>query len=214
MPLNSVCGNIQNSLLLNCASPIVPGITDFIYLFNRADAQITRSNVDPNIVTGITMNAGTSGHAIQGINNIFSASHKLVELDAGPRYEHEIKFRALTNSASVKAILQNLAFGRVFCIVENLYQGGDATFEIYGLGAGLVLTANTRDTNDANGSGSFNLILTKPKNVQEPNMPASFQVPPTGSTTILYDYNATKTALLALIPAPVGTSSVTETAII
>lgn len=202
----TVCGKILDGFLFDCNNPITPGIDDIIYLYNKSDVAFTYSATDPQVITGLTMATGTSGHAFQGVNNIFSASSKLVQTDAGARYEHEVDFKIIGNSAKIKSILRQMAFGRFIAVIQNLSRAGDAQFEVYGLSMGLILGENQRSTADENNSGAYILKLTKPKNLREPAPPATIQVMLTG----VYDYPSTLTAILATIPAPVGTSTVVE----
>lgn len=202
----TVCGKILGGFLFDCNNPIVPGIDDVIYLYNKNDVTFTYSATDSQVITGISLAAGTSGHAFQGVNNIFSASLKLVQTDAGARYEHEVDFKIIGNTAKVKAQLRQMAFGRLIAIVKNLSMAGDAQFEVYGAGMGLILGDMTRSTADENNSGAYVLKLTKPKNLREPAPPATVQMQLAG----VYDYPTTLTGILATIPAPIGTSTVVE----
>lgn len=202
----TVCGKLLNSLFVDCNNPSVAGIDDYIYLYNKSDLSFTYSATDPGVVTALTMATGTSGHAVQGINNIFLATSKLVQIEAGPRWELGVDFKIMRNDAKTKAIIRALSWGRIVAIVENLSKGGDAQFEIFGASVGLICGDVERNSSDENSAGAYTVKLTRPKNLREPGPPLTFQM----QLTNVYDYPTTKAGLLATIPAPVGTSVVVE----
>ena len=77
-----------------------------------------------------------------------------------------------------------MAYGKFVVVVENIDQGDEVPYEVYGLDAGLELVTNVRDLNEADMMGGFNLQLaTAEGGSQEGSMPASWYVTSLAATT-------------------------------
>ena len=201
MPSITVCGKIVSGVLLDCNNPIISGLGNRIWVFNRDDITFTFDATNPQLVTAIILAVGIYGYVFETINNDVSALYKMGQTSAGPRYEHEIDFKILANNQTIRQQIQSLAYGRFVIIVENLFRSGgatDSTFEIFGGQYGLMASSIERKSDDESTSGAHVVKFVNPLKVKQSTIPWVF---------LTTDVPTTRAAIYAQIQAPVGTKT-------
>lgn len=178
------CGVIDEDLLINCDTPLQGGVNDRLILINWDDlASVTKNAA--GIVTAITLNSGAQAYLVEGKNNSVAPTQALLKLRFSEVFDHIVNFKTFDLDNALKVQLQNAVKGRFIAIVENNFKGtdGDAAFEIYGLDAGLVVTALTRDPNSSETQGAYDITMGSSEFAKEPKLP---------TTVFLTSYAVTK----------------------
>lgn len=179
----SVCGKINANLMPDCTTPLHGGVDDLLYLINWADisdqnAIILRNGVNPQIIENIILSSGALAYYYQGKNGSVHPSYKMVVQKYARVYEHNISAIVFDITPTGKAQLETLAQGRVVAIAQNRYKGTgqNCAFEVYGLDAGLLLSALSRDPMNADSAGAFEITLTTDTKAEayEGHLPATF----------------------------------------
>ena len=195
----SVCDSITKNILVDCTNPSFGGTETTLYLFNRTDiAAFIEDDTNPLLVTGITMKATKKGFKYEGAKTSLRPNSELVPKDFSDRFRHGADFLVFGNSATIKQELEKLVLGTVVAVVENKQKNTDATFEILGKDLGLKVTSLVRAAGE--NEGAYSIRIQSAEGFEEPHLPASFGVyDVTVPETPVYDYDATVTALTALI---------------
>lgn len=150
----------------------------------------------PGVAKGVTLAlvTGTQGYVFEGKNNSNVLRSDVVKGKYGNSYKHEADLLAFgVDPASIETI-EDLHEGRFVTITEN----NNGFFEVAGLNAGLQTTKGSRDTANKDTGGAPELTLASEEEV---GYPAFYMVMTTGASPV-YDYVATKAAVLALSAAP------------
>lgn len=179
-----VCGSISAGILIDCDNPIIGGVKDRLILMNLSDiSSVTRNVANKQIVEAITKGAGKVGYVYEGQKSSIDAKATLVQSAYSVGFTHELIFRVFSNSPVVKAQLEAMARGQIVAVVENNYRGvaGNASFEIFGLDAGLTVTALETNKSDQDTQGAYVVTLSTNDKFREPHLP---------STLFITDYAA------------------------
>ena len=171
MPL---CGAISANMLIDCANPVIGGVKDRLILINRADvASVTRNATNSQIIEAVTKASGKVGYLYEGQKSSIDVKTSLVAKKYSVGFSHEITFRVFSNNATTKAQLESLARGEVIAFLENNYRGnaGDSSFEVYGYGVGLMVSALESNKSDGDTQGAYVITLTAPTDKMEPHLP-------------------------------------------
>lgn len=174
-----VCGAISADMLINCANPIIGGVKDRLILINRSDvASVTRNGTNPQIVESVTKVATKKGYLYEGQKSSIDVKTSMVAKKYSVGFSHEITFRVFSNDATTKAQLSALARGEVIAFLENNNRGvaGEASFEMYGWGVGLQVSALESNKSDADTQGAYVITLTAPTDKMEPHLPDTLYV--------------------------------------
>lgn len=186
------CGSIAANFTLDCDNPMVPGVGDFLYLFNWEDwqnATITTDASNPLGITAITLASGITGFKIQGNTNTNRPSDENASEGGRTQYLHRINFFVADDAVSSIELQHDLNRGRfVAGLITNSGQ-----IRIYGHGTGLVSVNQTQGDYYANG-GSIALQLATDEEVPEAQPPKLFL----GSASP-YSFATAKTEFEALI---------------
>lgn len=175
------CGKIFKSIGFNCENQVQSG-TVVVYIANYNEVSNVVKDAE-RLATGLTF--ASCLYKIEGRQNSVAPMYNLIKGNFVEQYDHIVKCLGFDISPETKLNLEGAKSGKFVCIVENVYKGdaGKTAFEIYGLDAGLDMTILTRDPNNADTQGAFDLTFATNKN-KEPFMPLYFQ---TGGS-----YGATK----------------------
>ncbi len=193
-----VFNKIAAGFKLGTDEPITSGIEDALYIFNIDDMVLTFDSTNPLIITDITAVGSAKIYKFTGTNNSFNTMSKLTKTQVGPRYTETIDFNAAGLSTSLKALLQQMGYGRVRAIAINNYKDGDSSIELFGAVNGMILADAERNAADETLDGGYKLQLAQPDKLKEPYPPRAVSIPPdTGPAT----YASTLAALEALLPA-------------
>lgn len=186
MPDN--CGSLTASLGINCDEPIVSGVNDRIYIFNKADILSFTYGGTKETITAITLASGKTGFTVQGKNDSVDPKSEFLKSRFSTNQEHEVAFRVFDNSVAVKTQLNKMMNGKYVVVVENNHvnAAGDSAFEVYGEIAGVELAEGSRLPSEVEGEGSYMLVLRTPERSKEPRLPATF---------LDTDYETSKTTL-------------------
>jgi hypothetical protein len=169
-----ICGAISANMLIDCANPIIGGVKDRLILINRADvASVTRNGTNPQIIEAVTKNSGKVGYLYEGIKSSIDVKVSMVAKKYAVGFSHEITFRVFSNDANTKKQLSALARGEVLAFLENNYRGaaGESSFEMYGWGVGLVVSAMETNKSDSDTQGAYVITLSAPPDKMEPQLP-------------------------------------------
>lgn len=182
------CGVIDQDILVDCDAPLQGGVNDRLILINWEDIASTTKDVN-GVVTDITLNSGATAYVIEGKNNSVAPTQALIKQRFSEVYDHIVNFKTFDLDNDVKTQLQNAVKGRFVSIIENNFKGtaGDAAFEIYGLDAGMVVTALDRDPNSSETQGAYNVTMGSSEFAKEPKLPATFYVTSYAATKALVD---------------------------
>lgn len=196
-----VFNKIQDGFTLGVTPPVVNGIEDWLYVFNKGDFTLTFDPNNPLIVTGIIPVTPISGpgpylYKFTGTNNSFTTSSKSKVTQVGPRYTEELDWNIAGNSTNVKMMAMAAGYGRVQAIAVNNFKSGDSAIELFGAVCGLISREATRDSTDETVQGGWKMKLGPPDKLDEPYPPRAVLIPPvSGSAT----YATTLAAIEALV---------------
>lgn len=169
-----ICGAISANMLIDCLNPIIGGTKDRLILLNRADvASVTRNGTNSQIVEAVTKAATKVGYLYEGQKSSIDVKTSMVAKKYAVGFSHEITFRVFSNDANTKKQLAALARGEVIAFLENNNRGvaGEASFEMYGWGVGLQVSALESNKSDADTQGAYVITLTAPPDKLEPHLP-------------------------------------------
>lgn len=165
------CGEISASISYDCQNPLQGGNNPSLYLFNYDDVVgVVADGTTDNLITDITRATGKAAYKFEGYRNSLTPSQESLLPDTGQMlFKHQVNFFVFSISQIVKNQIQQLALGRFIAIVENNGKNADS-FEVYGLGNGMELTAQELRNSNAN-NGAYNLILATADGEFEPKLP-------------------------------------------
>lgn len=156
------CENkIFKNIYASCETPIVSGIEQTIYLFNRADIQSvtkgTGTSHEKNEVTGFTLKTGKQGYVAKGLKKNLTCGFERKISDTAPD--------SWTNSLTLvgyefdKLSARNIdEMGDVVAIIERKgVKSTDGTFLMLGLDNGLYVSSDTWSANENGGARPFTL---------------------------------------------------------
>lgn len=187
------CGNISANLAINCDTPLQAGTADRAIVINFDDiASVVRNGSNPQIIEDIILNSGASAFQIDGKNNSIEPDDALVKQRYAEVFDHHVRMKGFDISPTGKKQLNSMVHGRFVVITENRFKGasGNAAFEVRGLGAGLVLTELTRNPNDQDTQGAFDLLFSTDEFSKETVLP---------NTLFITSYAASKAVVDALL---------------
>lgn len=181
------CGNILGNIEFNCENQITTG-TVIVYISNYNDVSGVVKN-EERLIT--SMSFASCLYKIEGRQNSVAPNYSLIKGSFTELYDHVVKCLGFDISPETKLNLEGAKSGRFVVIVENVYKGygGKNAFEVYGLNAGLEMTILTRDSNNNDTQGAFDLTFATNKN-KEPFMPLYFQTDGSYQSTKLFLENA------------------------
>lgn len=190
--LNSTCALITDNFLLNCDNPLQSGTRDRAIIFNFDDflqLDIMKNAMNKQIIEGITLPSGITGYSIQGINNSITPKVTMKKGKFLNSYTHEVSFPVFSLNPIVKQEIELLDKGRFVIFTENNYQGdnGEAAYEIYGMGSGLVASVTERDPSNADTQGGYTVTLTSSDVSQEAHLPATLFLTDYATTKAIFD---------------------------
>jgi len=163
----------------DCDNPVFEGAEPKAWIWNKTDvASITYDTQDANIITDISMRVieegqGTDpdvlahGYTISQLGKTpFSGSNtSMVEGNYGNTFTETIQFLVPDNSPAASALLDNMAGGKFFLVMENQYDGSDSKgkFNAYGAKKALTCTAMERQLYSDDSMGGWLVTLTAEK---------------------------------------------------
>lgn len=187
------CGTLSGGNLANCDTKPKAGTETTLWLFNRADLDVSSLTYDTNpmILTGFSLNATKVTYKFKGIKSSNNPSSSMNRGRYINNWVHNLDFLLFDNSGAGKKVLTELADSEVCAIVENKWKGtsGNMAFELYGLGVGLVLTQASRNPSDADTAGAWRLVLGPDQDQFEDTPPL---------TIFDTDYETTKSFIVGL----------------
>lgn len=163
----------------SCTDPIVPGLEQEGVIMNRADIDfdaVTYDESRPNVLKNLTMLKGKRGYKIRVLGNtpFTGTGTSFVAGNYQNTFTNTVQFVVLDNSPDVcEKVIDMLANGKFVIVLENSYKGlnkatnkGDAAFQVYGFGQGLVASAieNDKYSEDTNGGWLVTMQETKAAN--------------------------------------------------
>lgn len=170
----SVCAAISANMLIDCLNPLIGGVKDRLILLNRLDvASLTRNSTNQQILEAVTKASGKVGYLYEGQKSSIDVKTALVAKKYSVGFSHDITFRVFSNDANTKKQIEALARGEVVAFLENNFRGvaGNSSFEMYGWGIGLVVSALESNKSDADTQGAYVITLTAPPDKMEPHLP-------------------------------------------
>lgn len=171
-----VCGLITASIEPNCDEPIVSGVNDRIYIFNKSEIDSFTYGATKETITAINLASGKTGFTIEGKNDSNDPKHELTKSRFSTNQTHEVIFRIFKNDVATKQQINKMMNGKYVIVIENNHVNstGDSAFEVYGEIAGMELAEESRMPSDPESEGSYMLVMRTPERSKEPRIPASF----------------------------------------
>lgn len=193
MPPVSNCGQITAGINVNCDEPIVSGVNDTIYLFNKTEVDSLTYGATKETVQGINLQTSATGFVFEGKNDSVDPKTELEKARFSTNHNHEVVFRVFDNSVAVKTQLNKMVNGKFLVAISNNHVNstGDSAFEIYGEISGLEVAELDRLPSDVESEASWRVVLRTPERSKEPRLPASF---------FETDYTTSKNNLEGLLP--------------
>lgn len=190
----SVCGEINANIAFDCDNPLQSGTRDRMWIINFEDIDhgaIVYNATNKNIVEDLPLLATKVAYYIDGKNNSIMPTATMVQQRYANMFDHVVNAKGFDISPAVKDMLDKAKDGRFVIITENTFKGasGNAAFEIFGLKSGLEMTGLTRDPNNADTQGAFDITFGTNLN-KEPELPKTY---------FITDYSTTKAAIEALL---------------
>tara|TARA_R110000765_G_scaffold53454_6_gene107202 strand:+ start:6690 stop:7283 length:594 start_codon:yes stop_codon:yes gene_type:complete len=191
----SICGKITAALSMDCDNPLQAGTESTLILVNRADwldGAFTYNATNAQIIESVTLATGIQGYAYEGRSNSIGAKYELIKNPYSEVYNHEISFKVSNVTPLAKEELEKMAKGSMVAIVHNKFKSSDGSgaYEVYGAGAGLVVTQNIRDVINQDNQGAFDIILKSSDLSPEVHMPMTY---------FITDFATTKTAVETIL---------------
>lgn len=193
--MSGLCAAITKDISVNCSAPIEGGVKDNIYLINYQDwedASISTNISNKQIYEAISLPSGAVAYKMEGLNNSPAPKQSMVKGAFINSFSHEINYKLFSINPDVKEQLELKSKGRFVVIVENNYKGdnGEAAFEVYGAGSGLVCESIDRDPNSNDTQGAYDVTLKTSEKSREAHLPA---------TIFLTDYATSKAIVEGLL---------------
>lgn len=170
----AACAKFAAGVLADCDTKPVAGTETEIYLCNREDiASLTYDVANNLIVEAITMTGVTLWYKFKGIKQSNSPTVKMNKTKYLNNWIHGLDFLVFANDGATKEIIMDLSNSEICAIVQNKWKGtaGNMAYELYGFGAGLVMTAAERNPNDAETAGAWKLTFGPDEGQFEDNVP-------------------------------------------
>lgn len=178
--MSNICDFLlSQDIQASCTDPITPGLEQEGVIINRSDIDfdsVTYDSSRPNVISALTMQKGKRGYKIKVLGNSpFSGTGtSFVAGNYQNTFTHTVQFVVLDNGPDVcDKVIDMLANGKYVIILENSFKGlnkdtnkGDAAFQIYGFGQGLVASAidNDKYSEDSNGGWLVTMQESKVSN--------------------------------------------------
>lgn len=172
------CARISANIELDCDNPIQAGVKDRMVLINWDDYDAAVKTVDVSnsqIIESITFATTATGYLVEGQNNSNETKETLIKGRYAKSFEHQVVFKVFNKDADVKQQLERLSKGRVVAIVENNFTGvdGNASFDIFGHGSGLIMEALERDASNQDTQGAYDITLKTSEFSREAHLSAT-----------------------------------------
>lgn len=174
--MTSICGKISANITIDCLNPLQGGVDDRLILINSEDiSSITRNVTNPQIIEAIILASGTIGYEVEGKNQSVDGKQTFVKQKYSEVFDHEVNFYVFDITPDIKLQLEKMSKGKLVALLQNNFKGagGNAAFEIYGLDAGLRLSAMDKDTNNVDTQGAYFVTLKTNDVSKEPHLPAT-----------------------------------------
>ena len=183
-----LCDKLTAGIASNC-NRLVSGVNQKLVLANREDISFTRDSTNPQLITGVSLIGGATGFLFEGRRNSVTPSSAMQSTKYDVGFIHTVGFVIFDNNAAVKKIIAQLASGDVVAFIENNYKGvaGNASFEIFGTDAGLVLKTVGSDKYNADTQGAYELSLSTPDGSFEPYLPSSLFVTDYAASKVIFN---------------------------
>lgn len=188
--MNDCKGFLDGDIEYDCANGSVGGLETNVNIINRDDINQASITFDPNnkmIMTGFQLKSGKTGFLLQGVKQVNSSLFELVKKEtSADKKKHTFNGVILTLSAENKLQLEKMSEGGSYVvIVEKKWKGESDkdAFDVLGIDAGLELNAATFNSNENDGTATFE--LSSVDGFEEPKFPVNL---------LLSDYMTTKTA--------------------
>ena len=175
----TVCSRIAADILVNCTNPVFGGTQDTLWIINYDDynnAVITYNTQNPLIIENIVLPSAAKAYMIQGQDNSNLPKQTMLKKGFSRVFDHQVEFKTFSLNPTVKAQLEGVLRGKFVVICENVYKGdnGEAAFEVYGTGAGLICSKLDRDPGSADTQGVYDIILKTSDKASENHFPLSY----------------------------------------
>lgn len=188
----SACGEISAGIALDCKARLVAGTMENIILMNYDkfkalnDTQLVFDALNNLVVSDINFTGSDPGTYAWQFTGKKNSNAPLVEAQRGTYdlyYKHTLGFKVFANDPNAKAIIDSMSDSLVVAIVQNKNTTSDSTdgtvtptdgnsaYEIYGADSGLQLATSTRNPNDAETKGAWDLVLSNDDNELEGHVP-------------------------------------------
>ena len=189
----SACGELSAGIALDCKARLIAGTNENIILMNYDlfKSLVIGTNLiyDPlnnlivNDINFTGLDAGTYAWQFTGKKN---SNAPLVEATRGTYdlyYKHSVGFKVFANDPNAKAIVDSMSDSLVVAIVQNKTQQTDSTdgaatpidgnsaYEIYGAQSGMQIATNTRNPNDPETKGAWDILLSNDEDELEGHIP-------------------------------------------
>lgn len=190
--MSGLCAKISENISVNCDKPIEGGVKDNIWIINYEDwedAAITKNALNSQIIEDIVLPSGGFAYKMEGINNSPAPKQSMVKGAFINSFSHEINYKLFSLNPTVKEQLELKSKSRVVVIVENNYKGdnGEAAYEVYGAGSGLVCEAIERDPNSNDTQGAYDVTLKTSEKSREAHLPATIFITNYATTKALVE---------------------------
>ena len=182
------CDGLDADIINDCNDKSSAGLEVNVVIIKREDIDYAASTYDEatGTITTLICKTGKTGHALQGINQVFGASSELVpKEDSFDKHKHLFSGVILSPSAINKRLANNLTDDLYVVTVEKLYKGlamKDA-FEVLGFYNGLRVSTMVWNSKESDGVIKFE--ASSVDGYEENTLPVNL---------IETDYATTKTA--------------------
>lgn len=186
------CARLGGSVSLNCDNLPVGRLKGTLYIGNRDDATFTVGA--DNTITGVTMASGTNLYKWEGpeANSFLNGRYEQRTGNLINGFGHFIDAVLLEDDQDALTELSNMNNAKLVAILIKESYNADPTLRVYGNNHGLVMTEIAGDETGADNEGLPGFVLSTPEGVKEALAPQHL---------LITDYDATITALDALLPA-------------
>lgn len=191
-----ICKSISNNINFDCNFPMQSGTKDKGYIINFNDVlDVIYNASNKMIVEEIVLKPNAIIYYVDGRNNSIMPTFNLIKNAFTDVFDHIVNVKGFDISPEAKENLQGSVSGLFIFIAENNFKGstGNSAFEVYGLNSGLEITLLTRDANNTDTQGAFDITFSTNKN-KEPFIPKNI---------FIVSYEATKLYIETLLSVPV-----------
>jgi hypothetical protein len=167
------CGDVDQDLALDCDAPLQAGVRATLFICNKEDISTETYGTNKMLLTDLVMKTGKQFFTIEGVKQSTKPTVEMVKGTLINKWKHTVKFLGLSIDVAFNDQIRRFADGNYVAIIKNFETGvaGENTYDVYGIGAGIMGEAITRDPFNKDTSGGWEITLASQETTLESKPP-------------------------------------------